>query len=399
MTVLAFLLAAAVAGPPTAAPMTVTVATARGELAIPVSFERGHAALPAAPLTRVLPFTATVNGDWAEVGFAGQPFRFLLDAPAFIYHGTVEPLVGGAYVARDSLFIPLQWIAGYIPRLFPEGYHYDPVAARFEEAGRVPVVAESPRLRARMLPEPTPDGLREQHLVTIDAGHGGTDPGNPGIYFPRGITEKDITLAIAKRVRTDLEKRGVSVKMTRTDDTLIALADRAKACNGDCDLFVSIHVDALERAPGYHNVSGLQTFFYGRASSAHARQAAIMENSAVRYEQGGGKPDDPLAFIFRDLANNEVIRESAVLANLIQLRTARDVPGADRGVSQGNFQVLREALRPAVLVETGFATNRTDGQFLASSAGQAKLAKGITNGIIEYLRRYEAKTSVSRVGP
>lgn len=393
------LLAAMVAGPPASAPMTVTVATARGELAVPVSFERGHAALPVAPLTRVLPMTATLKDDWAEVGFAGQSFRFLLGAPLFIYHGTIEPLAGGAYVARDSLFIPLQWITGYIPRIFSEGYRYDPVAARFEEAGRVPVVAESPRLRARMLPEPTVDGLRERHLVTIDAGHGGTDPGNPGVYFPRGVTEKDITFAIAKRVRTDLEKRGVTVKMTRTTDTLIALADRPKMCNGDCDLFVSIHVDALDPSPGYHNVDGLQTFFYGHASSAHARQVAIMENSAVRYEQGGGKPDDPLSFIFRDLANTEVLRESAVLANLIQLRTARDVPGADRGVSQANFQVLREALRPAVLVETGFATNRTDAHFLASSAGQAKLAKGIANGVIEYLRRYEAKTSVTRTGP
>jgi N-acetylmuramoyl-L-alanine amidase len=379
-----------------AAPTAVIIATARGEVSVPVSLERGHPAVPAAPLSRVLPLTATIDSGWADVQFAGQPFRFLLEAPAFVYQGNVVPLAGGAYVARDSLFLPLQWIAGYVPRLFREAYHYDPLAARLEEAGLTPVVrTPTPPARAASAAE-LALGLHEHHVVTVDAGHGGVDPGNPGMYFPNGITEKDITLAIAKKLRAVLVSKGIGVIMTRTGDTLIDLADRPKYCNGDCDLFVSIHVDALNPAPGYHRANGLQTFFYGRASTANARRVAIMENSAVRYESGGGKKaQEPLNYIFMDLANNEVLRESAVLADLIQADAGVAVPGDNRGVAQANDEVLREALRPAVLVETGFSTNRSDATFLASSAGQQKLADAIADGIVSYLRKYEAKTGVT----
>jgi N-acetylmuramoyl-L-alanine amidase len=79
----------------------------------------------------------------------------------------------------------------------------------------------------------------------------------------------------------------------------------------------------------------------------------------------------------------------------VQARGAGVHPGQDRGVSQARFVVLSTARRPAILVETGFSTNPTDAHFLASSAGQRKLAQAIADGIIEYLVAYERKIDLS----
>jgi len=87
-----------------------------------------------------------------------------------------------------------------------------------EERGRL--------LAARPAAGRLPNGLRPGHLVTVDAGHGGVDPGNPGMFFPRGLREKDVTLAVAMLLRDELRRRGVTVRMTRTTDTLIALGER-----------------------------------------------------------------------------------------------------------------------------------------------------------------------------
>ena len=124
--------------------------------------------------------------------------------------------------------------------------------------------------------------------MAVDAGHGGIDPGSPCRFCPRGVTEKDVTLAIARQLRRELERRGVSVIMTRTKDTLISLYDRAKYCEADCDLFVSLHVDALEPGPGYQRMSGIHVYFLGEARTADARRVAAMGNDALRYAGGGG---------------------------------------------------------------------------------------------------------------
>jgi N-acetylmuramoyl-L-alanine amidase len=120
-----------------------------------------------------------------------------------------------------------------------------------------------------------------------------------------------------------------------------------------------------------------------------------MENDAIRYDtQIRTDASDPMQFILKDLQTNEFLRESAVLADLIQQNAARNHPGGDRGVSQAGFVVLNTARRPAVLVEVGFSTNPTDGRFLSSPSGQLKLAQSIADGVVAYLQRYENKVAV-----
>jgi N-acetylmuramoyl-L-alanine amidase len=373
--------------PPPAPVASIVVATSRGQLAIPVNRERGHPTVPVPPLVRLLPLAATLEPEWAILDFAGQPFRFLLDAPVMVDAGGAVPLAGGAYLLRDTVFVPLQWLTDYIPRRFREGYRYDPVAGRFEEASLAPVV-RTPSPPAERHPV---TGLRLQRTVTVDAGHGGIDAGNPCTFCPRGLREKDVTLGIAKRLQRELERRGVRVVMTRTSDTFISRFDRAGYCRDDCDLFVSIHVDALDPGPGYQRVSGIHAYFLGEARTADAIRVAALENEALRYETGGPE-NDPQMFILKSLQVNEILRESALLAELVQGSAARVHPGGDRGVAQAGLAVLNTATRPAILVETGYGTNRDDARYISSAAGQQALAVALADGVVEYLRRYEAKT-------
>jgi N-acetylmuramoyl-L-alanine amidase len=394
-------LAGSSAGSDRPVPRSVVIATARGETRIPVAVEFGHPALPAPSLARVLPVTGLLQDSWAVVTFAGKRFRFLLGAPVMAVDGKLRTLVGGAYVVRDTLFVPLQWLAETVPETFAEGYRYDPLAARFEETRIVPIVTST--TSGGLVPssgrhKPANDleranGFRLHHTVVIDAGHGGIDKGNPGLYLPKGVQEKHVALAISKDVRSALEARGVEVLMTRTTDTLINLYERAPTCRDDCDLFVSIHVNSMLRRAD-RNVRGMMTFFIGDQVTEEANRVAEMENEALRYESEyvPGYNDDPLAFIMKDLQSNEFLRESAQLAELIQQEGTKVHPGGDKRARQSRgLIVLRTATRPAVLVETGFATNRSDGAFLASREGQETLGAAIARGIVEYLHHYEQR--------
>ena len=379
------------------APAAVVVATSRGERRVPVSSEQGHPALAVAQLADLLPVSARVEEAWADVGFAGQAFRFLLDAPLFEFQNRIIPVVGGAYVAHDTLYVPLQWLAEYVPRVFHEAYRYDPLAARFEEIGISPVatrVSQPPTAPVGSLSAVRDDvpeaarklGFRSRHKVVVDAGHGGEDPGTQG----GGLTEKDVALTVARFLDEALTNRGIDVVMTRTADVLVPWAKRASKCSEDCDLFVSVHVNALARRRGYQTISGLETYFFDHRRSAAPDRIEAVENASLRYETDIADLDaDPLGFILRDLAENEYLRESAQLAELVQQSGAAVHPNGGNRVGQRNFVVLRLATRPAILVETGYSTNPTDARFLASRTGQQRLAGAIADGIVQYLLRYE----------
>jgi N-acetylmuramoyl-L-alanine amidase len=233
--------------------------------------------------------------------------------------------------------------------------------------------------------------------VTIDAGHGGVDPGNPGQYFPKGVREKDVTLAISLLLRDELRRRGVGVRLTRATDTLIALGDRGKFCTQNCDLFVSIHVNSLPRRPGYTSVRGFETYFLAEAKTEEAARVERMENDAVRFEAARADEErlEGIDFILKDLQLNEHLRESARAAELMQAHMARVHTGPDRGVKQAGFMVLTTARRPAVLVELGYSTNPEDAKLMSRREGQVRLAEAIADAIVAYLREYERKVGVA----
>src|SRR6185503_6910820 len=229
--------------------------------------------------------------------------------------------------------------------------------------------------------------------VVVDAGHGGVDVGGPMRLGDR-VHEKDITLQVALKLGDALRARGVDVVYTRTRDTLIALSDRGKIANqSNGDVFISIHVNAAN--PRWQNpgsARGFETYFLAEARTDDARRVEEMENESVRFEATDNvAADDPLNFILSDMKQNEHLRESSDLAEVVQKHIGAMHPGPSRGVKQAGFRVLVTAFMPAVLVELGFGTNAAEAEFLASPAQQDALARAIADAAMDYLQRYEGR--------
>jgi N-acetylmuramoyl-L-alanine amidase len=190
-----------------------------------------------------------------------------------------------------------------------------------------------------------PNTLARRYTVAVDAGHGGVDPGNPGVVVNgRRVNEAKLTLAISLALEQELIRRGIGVVMTRRADTLIARDDRGPIANArKADLFVSIHTNAAN--PSWKNgsaVRGFETYFLSEARTEDERRVAAMENDVVRFESTvEASKGDPLSFIINDLAQNEHLRESSDLAMLVQQMLARTHPGPNRGVKQAGSRCSR----------------------------------------------------------
>ncbi len=241
----------------------------------------------------------------------------------------------------------------------------------------------------------TSGGSRRVRSVVIDAGHGGPDNGMSGVSLAGSrVFEKNITLAVALKVADELRAQGVTVYLTRSRDTLIALSDRGRIANNKrADLFVSIHVNAAN--PHWKDATaarGFETYFLAEAKTEDESRVERMENEAIKFETGANAPrGDPLSFIINDMAQNEHLRESSDLASEVQRRLKAMHPGTDRGVKQANFAVLRGSFMPAILVEVGFGTNRQEATYLTTAQRQLELARAISSATVEYLGRYERR--------
>jgi N-acetylmuramoyl-L-alanine amidase len=266
--------------------------------------------------------------------------------------------------------------------------------------GTAPATATVPASASPAPPAPAraagPGGLSRRYTIAVDAGHGGRDHGNAGVILNgRRVDESVLTLAMARRVESELRSRGLDVVMIRSSDTLVARDDRGPIANAKrADLFISIHTNAFN--PAWRNgssVRGVETYFLATARTEDERRVAEMENDVVRFETDADvEKGDPLSFILNDLAQNEHLRESADLAALVQERLAAKHPGPNRGVKQAGFAVLARAFMPAILVEVGFGTNAEDARWMASVAGQREIATAITEAVFEYLQHYERRT-------
>jgi N-acetylmuramoyl-L-alanine amidase len=238
---------------------------------------------------------------------------------------------------------------------------------------------------ARALPRPAGEGEdsesadRPIRRVIVDAGHGGHDTGAIG---PRGVREKDVTLAMAKRLAAKLRSHGFEVTLTRTDDRYLKLEERTAIANlARGDLFVSLHANANPR----RDRSGVETYFLDVTNDRYARRLAARENGAMDMEDA---PSD-VQRILTDLDSKSSAGASRSLARLVQKEiTARTRQGQgpvrDRGVKSALFYVLLGARMPAVLVETAFISNRAEEQRLASPAYQQLVADGVARAVLDF---------------
>jgi N-acetylmuramoyl-L-alanine amidase len=222
--------------------------------------------------------------------------------------------------------------------------------------------------------------------VVIDPGHGG---GEVGAMGPGGTLEKDVTLAIARKLRAGLVNTlGLQAFLTRDRDQELPLDDRAAYANNyKADLFVSIHANA-SRATGAH---GSEVYFLSyHATDDDSRRVASIEGEAAAR---GGPAGGDLALILWDMAQTEHLEESSALASRLQEELAEVTGSQGRGVKQAPFRVLVGASMPAVLVEVAFISNSEEEKLLTSDAYQAKIASALARGIARYQREHAERMS------
>ncbi|NMO97982.1 N-acetylmuramoyl-L-alanine amidase family protein [Paenibacillus lemnae] len=190
-------------------------------------------------------------------------------------------------------------------------------------------------LNTASTPAPEP-GAKGKKLVVIDAGHGAHDPGAISVSKKK---EKDFALSLALKTAKLLQNdKNIDVVLTRSDDTFLELRDRVKIANNlKADVFISIHANA-----GPSSASGTETF----------------------YERSSSKS----------------------LANVIHKHMLKAVGLKDRKVKYGNFHVIRETNMPAILLEVGFLTNKTDESKLFDNNVQNRVAQSIVDGLKEYIK-------------
>ncbi len=221
-------------------------------------------------------------------------------------------------------------------------------------------------------------------VIAIDAGHGGEDPGARGRY---GTREKDVVLAIAKKLQTLVEKEpGMRPVMIRTGDYYLGLRKRIeKARQQKADLFISIHADAFRdrRVTG----STVYTLSQKGASSEAALWLAERENSA---DLVGGvelkTKDDMLASVLLDLSQTATLQASHEVAEKVHARLSRVGKLHKRKVQRAGFVVLKSPDIPSILVETAFISNPQEEKNLKSSVHQQKLAQAMLIGIRDYFQ-------------
>jgi N-acetylmuramoyl-L-alanine amidase len=353
---------------------------------------RGYAAFPVSALMS-LGAQLSYGGGEVTARFGAREIRFRVDSPGVVADGRALMMANPVYAADGVVFIPAEFLSTILPQATSGAVSVDADAriVRVDAAALAAVPATPAPVAPAVVPPPPAHGTQQRRLVVIDAGHGGVDPGAVG---PNGTREKDINLQMARRVVEILRQDPtLDVRLTRNRDTLIALRDRPRFANGwrgegQPALFMSIHCNAHP----LRSETGYETFFLSEARTADARRVQQMEDAAEQYEERGG-PHNPLDFIMSDLRQNQYLRESSEWAQLIQDRLRQVHPGPSRGVKQAGFAVLVGAFMPAVLVEIGFISNRTEEQMLRDPDQQDTIARQLATSVQDFFRATAGRTA------
>lgn len=215
--------------------------------------------------------------------------------------------------------------------------------------------------------------------IVVDPGHGGHDPGTSHY----GLKEKYLVLDISRRLRAYLAQAGYTVVMTRDSDQFIPLSKRPGAANRlRADLFVSVHVNANRSS----RVSGIEVY-YPRLSTVAGTSAWPPAVTTAEI----GIASTTVKQILWDLVLGRTRFQSRRLASSVCRSMREGLQAPCRAVKPARFVVLREAWMPAVLVEVGYVSNRTEASRLASAEYRQAAARAIAGGILSYIRSLGAE--------
>lgn len=230
----------------------------------------------------------------------------------------------------------------------------------------------------------------KEFVVVVDAGHGGKDSGALG----KSTKEKDINLAVAKLLADQLSAQfnDVKVILTRSTDVFVTIKgrmDKAKAVKAD--LFVSIHCNsAAFENPRRTQLSGTSVYVLGTNNANDNIDLAMRENSAILLEDDykttyKGFDNSPEYYIFTEINQSKMMGKSNSVAGAVQRQLVSHAGLKDNHVNEtSRLWLLLHSTMPAILVELDFICNPNREQFLASAAGQKKMAEAISLGIYDY---------------
>ncbi len=218
--------------------------------------------------------------------------------------------------------------------------------------------------------------------IVIDPGHGGAETGVRG---PNGTLEKDVTLAVARRLKGAIEGRlGIRALLTRDGDQTVGLDERAaQANNNKADLFVSLHANASPRA----STAGAEVFYLSLEGYGQEAEAASRADGVPLPVFGGTAR--VIQLIPWEMAQARYLDRSAALAGMVADELRQRVPMSRRALERGPFRVLVGANMPAVLVEMGFLSNPDEERVLTSEPFQNAVVEALLQSVVrfrDYLR-------------
>lgn len=369
------------------------------EVVLPLARHRGYPAIPASALGR-LGFAAEGLSDGSyRLQVPGGEVR-VRDGNPFVHLGVeLVQLVDAPYRIGDELHLPVQLLTDLLPSRLSESVSIRDGVVQVAGAPPLPrgpaVQAPAPAVTAPAQPPAArPDQARAvapapKRVVVIDPGHGGSEPGAVG---PSGVREKDLALAVGLALAAELRKDPtLEVHLTRDRDVAVPLWERGAMATGwkgeRHGIFLSIHANS---APVRGAARGFETYFLAEARTDDARRVAAIENASMQ-RPGGDTPEgfDPgLTSILNELRMLDHQHWSALLAEFVQQELAGFHPGPNRGVKQGPFAVLTNALMPSVLIELGFISNRDEERLMARRDFQEESARSIAKAVSRFFQRY-----------
>ena len=247
-----------------------------------------------------------------------------------------------------------------------------------ERGWKPPVTAKKP------VPAITENKISGRHVIVIDPGHGGVDPGAIG---QRGTLESRVTLSAARSVKRTLEKSGrYEVILTRNRDVYIPLRDRfAKAEQVKSELFISLHADSIKN----RKLRGASVYTLSeKASDIEAETLANKENrSDIIAGVDLTTKSDTVASVLISLRQRHTMDESAHFARFMVKHLGSSIKLLRNTHRFAGFAVLKSPDVPSVLIELGYLSNRQDETMLRSKSFHTKTSKAILRAIDIYFKR------------
>jgi len=213
--------------------------------------------------------------------------------------------------------------------------------------------------------------------IALDPGHGGKDAGTS---LPTGLTEKEVTLDIALRLRRLLERAAFEVFMTRDRDEMVTLAQRTALANArGADVFVSIHVNWIDRS----QTGGMETYYLGPTRDPVALQLAAQENHDSGYSLADFRR--LLDRIYLSVRRDESRRLAETVQHTLVTSLRPALPAlVNRGVKTAPFAVLVGTEMPAILAEVACLSNAAEAELLATAQYRQAIAQALLHGIRAY---------------